>query len=70
MKLFSRATLQKLFGVLAGFSILLLVYYIYLSIYFYKAVRQLKPEGMEDLPDMVGNFWIIIVSAISLHIIK
>jgi len=70
MKLLSRKVLQKIFGVLAGFSMLLLVYYIYLSIYFYQAVRQLKPEGMEDLPDMLGNFWIVIVSAITLHIVK
>jgi hypothetical protein len=66
----SKATFQKIFGVLAGFSILLLGYYIYLSIYFYQAVRQLKPEGMEDLPDMVSNFWIVLASAVALNIIK
>jgi len=25
---------------------------------------------MEDMPDMLGNFWITIVSAICMHIIK
>jgi hypothetical protein len=48
----------------------LLGYYIYLSISFYQAVRQLKPEGMEDLPDMVSNFWIVLASAVALNIIK
>ena len=66
----SKSTFQKIFGVLAGFSIILLGYYIYLSIYFYQAVRQLKPEGMEDLPDMVSNFWIVLASAVALNIIK
>jgi hypothetical protein len=66
----SKSTFQKIFGVLAGFSILLLGYYIYLSISFYQAVRQLKPERMEDLPDMVSNFWIVLASAVALNIIK
>lgn len=66
----SKSTFQKIFGVLAGFSILLLGYYIFISVSFYQAVRELKPAGMEDLPDMVNNFWIVLASALALHIVK
>lgn len=66
----SKSTFQKIFGVLAAFSSLLLVYYIFLSISFYNAVRELKPAGMEDLPDFVNNFWLVLASALVLHITK
>jgi hypothetical protein len=51
-------------------AVLLLAYYSYLSLSFFHVVRELQPSGYSDLPDMVNNYWVVVVSALFLHLTK